>query len=411
MIELNSSEKEQILSGILNSADFKDSKRYHDLLKYLVEKSEKDGSIKEIEIAIEVFGKDASFDPNTNPLIRSYISNLRKKLEHYYLTTEDQYSYKIEIPKGQYLVNYVQTSNSNGNKSSGKQKYYFYLAVIILLVFFAVYETLYHPFSSKYTSVSVVIPNPIWTGFLQKNREPTLIVLGDYLFMTKKERGPDRIFIRNTKINNDKEFQEYEKKYPQIYGQYEKLNFTYLRPSSSFGLLEILRVFGNSSSDVTVRLASQLKWEDLEKHNLIFIGTFKTLYKLDTLISKTNIKFGVEPSSLDITDGHEDTVKSFKVSWIASNYQKDYGVLIKIPGSENNSILFCLGFSEMGVMDAVSSAIDPNLVSRIESFTGNDMPKTPLYFALVSQCEGIDLTAFHSTLKYFGTFSPATFTK
>ncbi len=411
MIELNASEKEQILSLILNSSEFRDSKRYQDLLKYLVEKSEKDGSIKEIEIAIDIFGKDSSFDPNTNPVIRSYISNLRKKLEHYYLTTEDNFTYKIEIPKGQYLVNYVHATNSNGHNAPSKKKYYTSLAIILVLALFAGYEMLFNPFVSKESGNNFTIPNPIWQGFVQKNGQPTIIVLGDYLFITKKHSGPDRIFLRNTKINNDKDFQHYVKEYPEIYDQYEKLNFTYLRPSSSFGLLEILRLFNGTSSNVSIRLASQLKWEDLEKHNIIFIGTFKTLYKLDTLISKTNIKFSVEPSTLQITDGNSDTVKSFNVSWIASNYQKDYGVLLKIPGSENNTILFCMGFSEIGVMDAVNSAIDPNFASRVRKFTGKDLPKPPLYFALVSQCEGIDLTAFHSTLKYFGTFAPTSFTK
>ncbi len=92
MTEINNNEKEQIISEILSSAEFKDSQRYQDLLKYLVEKTEEEGSVKEIEIAIDVFGKDSSFDPNSNPLIRSYISNLRKKLEHYYLTTENKYN-------------------------------------------------------------------------------------------------------------------------------------------------------------------------------------------------------------------------------------------------------------------------------------------------------------------------------
>jgi hypothetical protein len=404
MTELTDHHKEQILNDILNSTDFHDSKRYQDLLKYLVEKSEKDGSIKEIEIAIDVFDKDSSFDPNTNPLIRSYISNLRKKLEHYYLTTENQYAYKITIPKGQYLVNYIPVNNNNGFKGLFKYKNIIYLSIIFLLLICIGYLIIIAPKSSRISLANSMVPNSIWKGYIQKSDQPTIIVLGDYLFMIKKNSGGDRIFVRNTKINNDKDFQEYIKKYPELYGQYEKLNFTYLRPSSSFGLLEIIKALGSSEDNVSIRLASQLKWEDLEKHNIIFLGTFKTLYKLDTLIGKTNLRFNVEPSSLKIMNSKSDTIQSFNVSWVASNYQDDYSALLKLPGTGNNTILFCLGFSEIGVMDAVNSAVDPNLISRIQKFTGKDYTKLPSFFELVSRCEGIELTSFSSEIKYFNTY-------
>ncbi len=91
-------------------------------------------------------------------------------------------------------------------------------------------------------------------------------------------------------------------------------------------------MIGTSKQNTSIKLASQLKWEDFEKHNIIFIGTFKTLYKLDTLIAQTDLSYSVEPSSLEIIGDQKDSTKTFKVSWIASNYQSDYSVLLKIPG-------------------------------------------------------------------------------
>ncbi len=406
MTEINDFEKEKIQTAILNSSEFRDSKRYQDLLKYLIEKSEKDGSIKEIEIAIDVFGKDSSFDPNTNPLIRSYISNLRKKLEHYYLTTEDQYAYRLEVPKGQYLVNYIHTAGRNESKKTNKYIRMIYPAIIILLILFITYQQFEAPSAIKSSSRLSSAPNPVWREFLLVNSQPTIIVLGDYLFMAKKNDGTDRMFLRNTKINSEKQFQQYEEKYPGIYSNYEISKFTYLRPSASLGLLEVLRVLGNSNKNVSIKLASQLKWEDLEKHNIIFLGTFKTLYQLDTLITQTNLRFNVEPSSLKIIGNNADTVKSFEVSWISSNYQNDYSVLLKMPGSKNNTMLFCLGFSEIGVMDAINSAVDPNFVPRIQKFLKRELPKPPVYFEMVSRCEGIEMTALKSEINYF-EFLPA----
>ena len=406
MIELNNNEKEQIIFDILNSAEFRDSHRYQDLLKYLVRKTDEEGSVKEIEIAIDIFGKDSSFDPNTNPLIRSYISNLRKKLEHYYLTTENKFIYKIEIPKGQYLINYIYTGTTAELKKEVRYNKYIYLIIILFLLFLLIFQQFRKPSEVKDSKQIASLPNPIWTEFFQVNTHPTLIVLGDYFFMSEKDYSKDRIFLRNTKINSDKDFQSYLKEYPNVYNKLEPLKFTYLRPSSSFGLIDILNVIGTSRQNTSIKLASQLKWEDFEKHNIIFIGTFKTLYKLDTLISQTNLHYSVEPSSLEIVGDQNDSAKTFKVSWIASNYQSDYSVLLKVPGSKDNTIIFCLGFSEMGVMDAVRSAVDPNFNNRIQNDINKNIPKSSLYFEMVSQVEGIELTSFKSQIKYFSLISP-----
>jgi hypothetical protein len=404
MSEISDSEKKQILSDILDSAEFKDSKRHQDLLKYLVEKSETDGAIKEFEIAVDVFDKDSSFDPNINPLIRSYISNLRKKLEHYYLTTKNQYNYRLEIPKGQYVIKYVHVDKSKKVKSQKKYTNYIYISIIILLSFALAYNIINSSENSNNSTAST--PNPIWKEFLQKNNRSTVIVLGDYFFMAEKTSDDERIFMRNTKINSDKDFQNFLKEYPAFYNNFEALKFTYLRPSACFGLLSVLRVLGTSTQNVTIKLASQLKWEDFDKHNIVFIGTFKTLNKLDTLVTKTNIRFKVEPSSLKIINAKKDTVESYEVSWLASNYQKDYSVLLKIPGSMKSTILLCLGFSEIGVMQAVNLAVDPNFVQQVQNFSNENITQQPLFFEMVSETEGIELTTFRSQIKYFHLLPP-----
>lgn len=400
MHKLTDIEKNEILDKILNSSEFKDSKRYQELLKYLVEKSDKEESTKEIGIAIDIFGKDTNFDPNSNSQIRAYVSNLRKKLEHYYFTTEDLYTYKLEIPRGQYTVKYVHVDSVNGKHNFRKHLNYFYIPIIVILISFLIYRELDTAFFTKENFSIISSPNPIWSEFLQKSSKPTTIVLGDYLFFTEKDNHAERIFLRNTKINDEKDFQEFKKKYPDVYSNYELLKFTYLRPSAPLGLLEVLNIWNNSSKNLSIKLASQLKWEDFDEHNVIFIGTFKTLYKLDTLLVKTNLRYKVEPSSLIIINKN-DTVGSFKVNWQASNYQDDYSVVIKMPGSKNNSILFCLGFSEIGVLEAVKTAADHNFINRMEKYMQQDISQDPLFFELVSHLEGVELTAFRTEIKYF----------
>jgi len=84
---LDDQTKREILVRILESPQFKDSKRSQELLQYLVDATLANKSPKEITIAMDFFGKDASFDPKEDPTVRVQINHLRKKLDHYYLTT------------------------------------------------------------------------------------------------------------------------------------------------------------------------------------------------------------------------------------------------------------------------------------------------------------------------------------
>ena len=125
---INETEIDLILSQILISPDFKDAKKYQDLLSYLVKASSKGEHIKEITIAHEIFGKNSNFDPSEDPSIRVYISNLRKKLEHYYLTTNDIFPYKIDIPKGHYVVKFTPFKLQINENRNSKYQAYLYLS-------------------------------------------------------------------------------------------------------------------------------------------------------------------------------------------------------------------------------------------------------------------------------------------
>ena len=136
-------ERSTILSRILKSPDFKDSKKHQELLTFLVERSATADTLKETEIALAVFGKDSKFDPTTDSLVRSYISTLRKKLDHYYLTTDDLYSFKLEIPKGHYVIQFTPAVEKPAAVKSGTVlpflrtgSWYMLLIAVIMATYF-----------------------------------------------------------------------------------------------------------------------------------------------------------------------------------------------------------------------------------------------------------------------------------
>lgn len=93
------------LNRILNSADFEATAREHRFLSHVVEEtlSGRGSRIKAYSIAVEVFGRDVAFDPQTDPIVRIEAGHLRRSLERYYFTAGQTDPILITIPKGGYV--------------------------------------------------------------------------------------------------------------------------------------------------------------------------------------------------------------------------------------------------------------------------------------------------------------------
>src|SRR5690349_11298269 len=99
---------EQVLDAlgrVLASDDFIASDRNRRFLSYVVEETlaGRAGKLKGYSIALQVFGRDVSFDPQTDPLVRVEARRLRQALERYYLTSGREDPVRISIPKGGYV--------------------------------------------------------------------------------------------------------------------------------------------------------------------------------------------------------------------------------------------------------------------------------------------------------------------
>jgi TolB-like protein/Tfp pilus assembly protein PilF len=93
------------LDRVRSSAGFRASSRRRALLGYIVEQglSGREDQLRAHEIAVAVLGRDESFDPQTDPIVRMEVGRLRRDLEHYDLTAGRDDPLRIAIPKGSYV--------------------------------------------------------------------------------------------------------------------------------------------------------------------------------------------------------------------------------------------------------------------------------------------------------------------
>ena len=77
------------------------------LLTYLFERSLRDDTPKESEIAFDVFGKDASFNGAEDSVVRVGVRTLRQKLMEYYAGSGNTDELQFAIPKGGYRLTLI----------------------------------------------------------------------------------------------------------------------------------------------------------------------------------------------------------------------------------------------------------------------------------------------------------------
>jgi serine/threonine-protein kinase len=92
------------LNRILSSKAFRQADRLKRFLRFVVAEtiSGRGDRLKEFVVGVEVFGKDTSFDPRNDPIVRVQARRLRAQLARYYREEGQEEELVIEMPKGGY---------------------------------------------------------------------------------------------------------------------------------------------------------------------------------------------------------------------------------------------------------------------------------------------------------------------
>src|SRR2546427_7175987 len=110
-------EREQFLAEIdrlIGSHVLHGSESLCKLLRYLAEHALHHPGVplKEYQIATEVFGRPADFDPQSDSTIRVQAGRLRMKLAEYYSSEGADDPLVVELPKGTYVLSFHQRAHA-----------------------------------------------------------------------------------------------------------------------------------------------------------------------------------------------------------------------------------------------------------------------------------------------------------
>jgi serine/threonine-protein kinase len=93
---------------IFASKTFRQADRIKRFLDFIVKETVagRAEKLKEFSVGVEVFGRDSSFDPRFDPIVRVQARRLRAQLERYYAEEAAPGELVLEVPKGRYAVNF-----------------------------------------------------------------------------------------------------------------------------------------------------------------------------------------------------------------------------------------------------------------------------------------------------------------
>tara|TARA_B100001093_G_scaffold479758_1_gene509044 strand:- start:10389 stop:11708 length:1320 start_codon:yes stop_codon:yes gene_type:complete len=386
-------------SGVLGR-----SKNYSALLEYLVQCSLSGKSPKEIELAVDVFNRADNFDVSADSSVRVYIHQLRKKLDVYYQSNEQDTGFRIVIPKGQYTI-LAQQRTSTSQLSRGEHRSNLRINNGLLLaavVLFAV-NLLYMGITDRGSTIEIsqaTSEHPVWNSILQDD-QPILIVMGDYyIFGELNANGNVARMVREFNVNSSSDLEEMQFTDFDRAENYLDLDLSYMPEGSAFALARIVPILQEGGKTVNISMMSDLTTADIRKNHIVYIGYISGLEKLTNMtFSGSGLSLG---RSYDELFNVQTQVYYTSDAGLPEEGQpfKDYGMFSTFPVSTDTQVVLISGMRDAGLMHTAQALSDPEALNDLVVALDNDTDEAVASFEVLFEVLGIDRMNFDANLIY-----------
>ncbi len=346
------------------------------LLRYLAEHSldHPGSSLKEYQIATEVFGRPHDFDPQHDSTIRVQAGRLRLKLAEYYSTEGAEDNLVVEVPKGTYVVSFHQRAAGpvKVRSSSGRDleadvtdrrgpRQWPMVPVILSVLLAATIATivllLVNGYAARRQAVKAGDPAPaafsaFWKGFVIGPEEPW-VIFSNGAFVGRPETGMR--YFDSTRDSRDAILDHYT------------------------GVGEVLavhaldRTFGLLHRQARVKRGSLLSLDDVKNNDMIFVGSPAENLTLREIPSTQDFVFrrldsGPRKGDLSITNVHPQAGEA--EYWVGSpshsTLTEDYSVIALVHGlNPAKSVLILAGTTTIGTQAAVEYVCQQNSLEEL----------------------------------------------
>lgn len=335
------------------------------LFDFLLSRSLSGEAPKEIEIALQVFGKDTSFDVAQDSVVRVYVHKLRRRLEEFAARSLTPQDARITIPKGEYRLVLEPGSGVAAQipdsvepaliqaapPSKSRWRPLFWQASGALAAFVAgVLFTYLFSSNPQERDLKVVRQSAVW-GPLLDDDLPITVVVGDYFLLGEVDQaGNVERLVREFYVNSNQDFLDHLQLNPGQMNDYRNLDLTYLPAASAFALQDLVPVL-NAGKHVRVALLSALDPGLLKTSHVVYVGYISGMGMLgDRVFAQSRLALGGSFDELHDTQTGTDYVSTAMPMGVEGGAFRDFGYFSTFAGPNGNRIVVISGTRDNGVM-------------------------------------------------------------
>lgn len=362
------------------------------LFDYLLERSLAADVPKEIEIALQVFGKTTTFDVSQDSVVRVYVHKLRKRLDDFYSRSSPPAVSRIVIPKGEYRLAVERlTSDTPGavdeesplpsqapqsTRSPWRRRWIAVSALLAATALGALIAIMAVTDQADW-DMRALRNSAVWAPLLDDDL-PVIIVLGDYYMLGEAdEQGNVKRLVREFSINSPGDFMNQVEASPELMARYRNLNLTYLPTSSAFALQNIVPLLSRKKR-VRVVLMSEMKGDMLRGAHIVYVGYVSGLGMLGGPVFNASRMMPGTTYDVLIDTATSDEYHS-SAGDIGESRYTDYGYFSTFPGPDRNRVVIIAGTRDTGVMAIADTVVRPEALGDMSKKVGGAASFESLY--------------------------------
>jgi len=347
------------------------------LFDFLMECSLNGKIPKEIEVAIDAFGRGDNFDVSQDAVVRVYIHKLRRKLEEFYAGPGKLEASRIVIPRGEYRLAVapnaaavvVPDSEPVAPVASTPRWYRWTGALLGVSLLVNLLLVLVGPsqVGKETDPLKQVRESALWSPLLDDDL-PIYVVTGDYYIFAEVDQFllVTRL-IRDFNINSRDDFERALQNDSSLADKYQDLNLAYLPTASAFALRDVMPVLALANRRVQVIMASDVNPNLLKSGHVIYIGYFSGMATLhEVIFAGSRLMSGESYDEL-----YDRTTGTSYVSDVGSEQgrlkYRDYGYISTFPGPNGNQFVILAGTRDIAVMRTAEVATQDNSLRELRT--------------------------------------------
>jgi hypothetical protein len=353
------------------------------LFDFLLECSLANRAPKEIEVAMDAFGKGADFDVSQDAMVRVYVHKLRRKLEEFYAGPGAREPTYLSIPKGEYRFivepSHATPPETTASVPSGaeaqlpappapspRRTWLLVALAVSLLINAAVLLTAYMRPSEPRDELAQVRSSSIWAPLLSDDRTIFLVV-GDYYIFGETDASMEvRRLVREFEINSPQDLDNYLKIHPEQADRYLDLELAYLPTAAAYALRDLMPVLTSANRRVRVVTMSQLNPAVLKSADVIYVGYLSGLGRLGNLVFRTSrLQFGDSFDEIVDRKTNKRYVSQAGAPYRGETQIRDYGYFASFAGPEGNHFVVIAGTRDVAAMHMAETLTTPRTLDTL----------------------------------------------